>query len=109
MVELIISKRGIFRGERRGIIKMRTFLLSLSPKIYVYQMKKFGVIIFFCLAALGVSAQWNTTNMLRVGKSAIMFDDYVSAIENFNNIIRIKPYLSEPYFFRGQFEITRRR
>ena len=30
-----------------------------------------------------------------------MFDDYVSAIENFNNIIRIKPYLSEPYFFRG--------
>lgn len=101
MVELIISKRGIFRGERRGIIKMRTFLLSLSPKIYVYQMKKFGVIIFFCLAALGVSAQWNTTNMLRVGKSAIMFDDYVSAIENFNNIIRIKPYLSEPYFFRG--------
>lgn len=39
--------------------------------------------------------------MLRVGKSAIMFDDYVSAIENFNNIIRIKPFLSEPYFFRG--------
>ena len=30
-----------------------------------------------------------------------MFDDYVSAIENFNNIIRIKPFLSEPYFFRG--------
>ena len=64
-------------------------------------MKKFGIILFFCLATVGVSAQWNTTNMLRVGKSAIMFDDYVSAIENFNNIIRIKPYLSEPYFFRG--------
>lgn len=64
-------------------------------------MKKFGVIIFFCLTTLGVSAQWNTASMLRAGKSAIMFDDYVSAIENFNNIIRIKPYLSEPYFFRG--------
>ena len=47
-------------------------------------MKKFGVIIFFCLTTLGVSAQWNTASMLRAGKSAIMFDDYVSAIENFN-------------------------
>lgn len=46
-------------------------------------------------------AQWNTNNMLRVGKNAIYFDDYVSAIDNFNNIIRVKPYLSEPYFFRG--------
>lgn len=36
-----------------------------------------------------------------MGKSAIYFDDYVSAIENFNNIIRLKPYLAEPYFFRG--------
>lgn len=52
-------------------------------------------------AAGGVSAQWNTYNMLQMGKNAIYFDDYVSAIDNFNNIIRLKPYLSEPYFFRG--------
>ena len=96
-----MRERDFWEGKKGDIMKMRTFLLSLSPKIYVYRMKKFGVIIFFCLATLGVSAQWNTANMLRVGKSAIMFDDYVSAIENFNNIIRIKPYLSEPYFFRG--------
>jgi len=36
-----------------------------------------------------------------MGQSAIYFDDYITAIDNFNNIIRIKPYLSEPYFFRG--------
>lgn len=53
------------------------------------------------VAAGGVSAQWNTYNMLQMGKNAIYFDDYVSAIDNFNNIIRLKPYLSEPYFFRG--------
>jgi tetratricopeptide (TPR) repeat protein len=39
--------------------------------------------------------------MLRSGRSALFLDDYVSAIENFNHIIRVKPYLSEPYFFRG--------
>ena len=72
------------------------------PQILIlFRMKKFSIIIFFCLATLGVSAQWNTANMLRAGKSAIMFDDYVSAIENFNNILRVKPRLSEPYFFRG--------
>lgn len=48
-----------------------------------------------------VNGQWNTYNMLQMGKNAIYFDDYVSAIDNFNNIIRLKPYLSEPYFFRG--------
>ena len=55
----------------------------------------------FCCWMLGGFAQWNTASMLREGKSAIYFDDYVSAIENFNHIIRVKPYLSEPYFFRG--------
>lgn len=48
-----------------------------------------------------VDAQWNTGSMLRMGQNAIYFDDYVSAIDNFNSIIRLKPYLSEPYFFRG--------
>jgi tetratricopeptide (TPR) repeat protein len=38
---------------------------------------------------------------LNSGRSALFLDDYVSAIENFNHIIRVKPYLSEPYFFRG--------
>ena len=46
-------------------------------------------------------AQWNTENILKMGRSALFLDDYVSAIKNFNQIIRLKPYLSEPFFFRG--------
>ena len=64
-------------------------------------MKKIGLLLCFCLLGLGGFAQWNTASMLQEGKSAIYFDDYVSAIDNFNRIIRVKPYLSEPYFFRG--------
>lgn len=63
-------------------------------------MRGFLILLFLGLS-LTLTAQWNTYNMLQMGKSAIYFDDYISAIENFNNIIRIKPYLSEPYFFRG--------
>ena len=56
---------------------------------------------FILLAASPLFAQWNTRNLLRMGQNALYFDDYVSAIDNFNNIVRVKPYLSEPYFFRG--------
>lgn len=65
-------------------------------------MRKLFIVLL--LGILGLSncyAQWNTSSMLRMGQNAIYFDDYVSAIDNFNNIIRLKPYLSEPYFFRG--------
>lgn len=65
-------------------------------------MRKLLFILLVCLSfSLGGYAQWNTSSMLRMGQNAIYFDDYVSAIDNFNNIIRIKPFLSEPYFFRG--------
>lgn len=65
-------------------------------------MRRLVVMIWLCgLGIPGGFAQLNTASMLRMGQNAIYFDDYVSAIDNFNNIIRIKPYLSEPYFFRG--------
>lgn len=64
-------------------------------------MKPIIILFFLLMSSWCGYAQWNTNNMLRVGKNAIYFDDYVSAIDNFNNIIRVKPYLSEPYFFRG--------
>lgn len=64
-------------------------------------MKPIIILFFLLLSSWGGYAQWNINNMLRVGKNAIYFDDYISAIDNFNNIIRVKPYLSEPYFFRG--------
>ena len=36
-----------------------------------------------------------------MGQSLLYFNDNVKALDDFNSIIRIKPYLSEPYFFRG--------
>ncbi len=64
-------------------------------------MRKTVVLFWWIAMTLPGVAQWNTGSMLRMGQHAIYFDDYVSAIDNFNSIIRVKPYLSEPYFFRG--------
>ena len=66
------------------------------------QMKRAILILWLMACAAGsLQAQWNTRNMLRMGQNALYFDDYVSAIDNFNHIVRVKPYLSEPYLFRG--------
>ncbi|MBQ9284711.1 MAG: tetratricopeptide repeat protein [Bacteroidaceae bacterium] len=36
-----------------------------------------------------------------MGRNALYYEDYVLAIQRFNMVINAKPYLHEPYFFRG--------
>ena len=36
-----------------------------------------------------------------MGRNALYYEDYVLSIQRFNMVISAKPYLSEPYFFRG--------
>jgi len=61
----------------------------------------FIIILFRCLLSFDVSAQINTDRMLTIGKNALYFEDYVLAIQYFNKVIKVKPYLSDPYFYRG--------
>ena len=46
-------------------------------------------------------AQVNTDHMMRVGRNALYYNDYVLSIQYFNQVVSAKPYLYEPYFFRG--------
>ena len=50
---------------------------------------------FSCLA------QFNTDRLLSIGRSALFYEDYVLSIQYFNQAISAKPYLYEPWFFRG--------
>lgn len=51
-------------------------------------------------------AQINTERMMAIGRNALYFEDYVLSIQYFNQVINAKPYLSEPYFFRGLAKIN---
>ena len=51
--------------------------------------------------AFHVSAQINTDRVMLMGRNALYYEDYVLSIQRFNMVISAKPYLSEPYFFRG--------
>lgn len=46
-------------------------------------------------------AQLNADRLLTIGKNALYFEDYLLSIQYFNQVIKVKPYLAEPYFFRG--------
>lgn len=61
-------------------------------------------LIFISLIIAGVSpafAQINAEQVMRSGRSAIYFEDYVLSIQYFNQAIAAKPYLAQPYFYRA--------
>lgn len=52
------------------------------------------------------SAQINTDRVMAIGRNALYFEDYVLSIQYFNQVINAKPYLSDPYFYRGLAKIN---
>ena len=68
-------------------------------------MKKYILIIFFACIHFTGNAQWNTDRILTIGRNALYFDDYVLSIQYFNQVIKIKPYLAEPYMYRAMAKI----
>lgn len=69
-------------------------------------MKKIFFFIVFVVSTQLTWAQWNTDRILNIGRNALYFEDYVLSIQYFNQVIRIKPYLPEPYMYRGMAKIN---
>lgn len=66
-------------------------------------MRRFVYLIFFAclLSALKVNAQINAERVMIMGRNAMYYEDYVLSIQRFNMVINAKPYMAEPYFYRG--------
>lgn len=64
-------------------------------------MKKYIFLILLSLGSLLAKAQINTERVTMIGRNALYYEDYVLAIQYFNEAIRSKPYLPEPYFYRA--------
>ncbi|MCR4582897.1 MAG: tetratricopeptide repeat protein [Prevotella sp.] len=65
-------------------------------------MSRFVVfLLMFVCGSFSASAQYNTDRLLMMGQSAIYYEDYVLSIQYFNQVIGAKPYLYEPWYFRG--------
>ena len=63
-------------------------------------MKKFTFIVFL-FYSVTVFGQLDIDNAIHNGQSRLYFGNYLGAIESFNMVLKFKPYLPEPYYFRG--------
>ena len=59
------------------------------------------ILFFLSLLPLFAQAQFNTDRLVMIGRSALYYEDYVLSIQYFNQAISQKPWLYEPWFFRG--------
>lgn len=62
---------------------------------------KFIPLLLLLALALPLHAQFNTDRITAIGRNALYFEDYVLSIQYFNQVIRVKPYLPDPYQLRA--------
>ena len=64
-------------------------------------MKKVLLIFLLFPLFLSTKAQLNINYYMTVGQTRTQIGNYTGAIEYFNIVIKFKPQLPEPYFYRG--------
>ncbi|KGN82031.1 hypothetical protein HW49_02285 [Porphyromonadaceae bacterium COT-184 OH4590] len=69
-------------------------------------MKKALILFVLIINGFLLRAQVNTEQLMRVGGNALYFSDYVLAIQYFNQVIKAKPYLEQPYLYRAFAKIS---
>lgn len=69
-------------------------------------MKKVVLLLILQLCTFSLFAQINTDRVLAVARNALYYEDYVLSIQYFNQVIRSKPWMAEPYFYRAVAKIN---
>ena len=53
------------------------------------------------MPGLRANAQINAEQVVIIGRNVMSMEDYMLAIQYFNQAIKAKPYLPDPYFYRA--------
>ncbi len=72
-----------------------------QPTITLKSIKAHIIFCILLVLTLPVRAQLNTDRITAIGRNALYFEDYVLSIQYFNQVIKLKPYLAEPFLLRG--------
>ena len=73
--------------------------MKLDLRKYIWRVMMLLAVVF--VNSQQSKAQINTDQVMNIGRNAMYFEDYVLSIQYFNQVISMKPYLAEPYFYRG--------
>ena len=64
-------------------------------------MRKYIIVLVLSAMSLCVHAQYNIDRLITSGEIALHYEDYVLSIQYFNHAIALKPYLYQPWQYRG--------
>lgn len=73
--------------------------MRLNRNVYIWL--NVVLLIFTINFPKTVKAQVNTDQVMNIGRNAMYFEDYVLSIQYFNQVISMKPYLADPYYYRA--------
>ncbi len=74
---------------------------------YIISLKKIILLLFGIICSLiSLHAQLNTERVMNIGRNALYFEDYILSIQYFNQVIKVKPYMAEPYFYRAAAKLS---
>lgn len=73
--------------------------MRLNRNVYIWL--NVVLLIFIINFPKTVKAQVNTDQVMNIGRNAMYFEDYVLSIQYFNQVISMKPYLADPYYYRA--------
>ena len=68
--------------------------------------RRLVLLLAVLVGAITTHAQINTEQVVNIGRNALYFEDYILAIQYFNQAIKAKPFLAEPYFYRSVAKIS---
>ncbi len=73
--------------------------MKLNRNVYIW----INAVLFMLVISYPktVKAQVNTDQVMNIGRNAMYFEDYVLSIQYFNQVISMKPYLADPYYYRA--------
>lgn len=63
--------------------------------------KRYILIFALLFSSVFTFAQINTDRVTMIGRNALYYEDYVLSIQYFNQVIKAKPHLAEPYYYRA--------
>ena len=64
------------------------------------------LIVSLLLGSSVASAQIDVQQVLSIGRNAIYFNDYIVSMGYFNQVIGLRPWMAEPYFYRSVAKIN---
>ncbi|MBO4315189.1 MAG: tetratricopeptide repeat protein [Prevotella sp.] len=91
------------RGVKENVHHTTKYLYCtrhITSSFYI-QTSYLKIIVVLLFVALAAKAQYNTDRVIISGQIAFNNQDYVVAIQHFNNVLSGKPYLYEPWYYRG--------